>query len=127
MEDFKLLSITGMIFWGITIITYFISLLINYFYYLKTSISNKQKVIYERLLKQSRLLVILVRLIVIIFSILTLVFIHFINTSKTFGLMLLLIGLILPAYFLSLIAVKLEEMSLSRPVFDQITEPQIKS
>lgn len=122
MENFKPLSNTGLIFWAITIIIYFVSFIINCFYYSKSSISSRQKAIYERFLKQNRILVIIVRSIVIIFSMLALILIQFYDLRKTVNIMLVLIGVILPTYFLSLIAVKLEEMSLARPV----VEPKIE-
>ncbi len=126
MHNFKVVSKVGIIIWTMTIVAYLISILINN-YYSRTTISPYYKEIYGKFIKQNEVLIKIVRMIIITLSLAILIGVHYYDLKTTMKLISLLVGGILPAYFLLLIGANLEEKSVARPVGESEDKKDIKT
>lgn len=125
MENLKELSNIGIILWAGVMVVYLISLLITH-YYSKRSISSQKKLILEKFIYQNKIIISIVRISIVLFSMSILIGMHFGEFIKICRAMILLIGIILPGYFLILIGLKLEKRNLARKVVDSGPEKETK-
>ena len=119
MNDFRIISSTGLIIWTLTIAIYIISIIIIKYYYSRTTVSPYYKEVYHKFEKQNKFLIYFIRMIITILSLTILIGAPYFDTKKTVKLIFILIGMILPAYFLSLMGANLEEKSVARPVAEE--------